>query len=220
MLLQAEHISKIYGSGENRVEALKDVSLTVDRGEMLAVMGKSGSGKSTLLHIVGGVDSPNEGSVIFDGECVNPSNEKALAAYRRRKAGFVFQDFKLLLELTVWDNLLLPLTLDRRKPEMEYAEHILSLLGLEEKRNKHPEELSGGQKQRVAIGRAIIHNPDIILCDEPTGQLDSDTEGEILEIFDKLHEQKKTIIIVTHDDKVANRCERTITLSDGKILEK
>ena len=215
MLLQVEHVSKTYGSGENCVEALKDVSLTVNRGEMLAVMGKS---KSTLLHIIGGVDSPNEGSVIFEGGLVNPSNEKTLAAYRRRKAGFVFQDFKLLLELTVWDNLLLPLTLDRRKPDMEYAKHILSLLGLEAKKNKHPEELSGGQKQRVAIGRAIIHNPDIILCDEPTGQLDSDTEAEILEIFDKLHEQEKTIIIVTHDDKVASRCERTLKLSDGRIV--
>lgn len=217
-LLEIQNLCKTYGSGENEVKALDNVSFTVPKGQMTAIVGPSGSGKSTLLHIIGGVDKPTSGKVFVDGCDVFAQNEKNLAVFRRRQVGLIYQFYNLIPVLDVEENITLPLTMDGRKPDKQRVTEMLELMGLE-KRAKHlPSQLSGGQQQRVSIARALFTAPAVILADEPTGNLDSKNSREIIELLkqsNKLYEQ--TMLIITHDEKIALQCDRIITVEDGRI---
>ncbi|OPJ60839.1 ABC transporter ATP-binding protein [Clostridium oryzae] len=217
-ILKVENLSKIYGKEESRVEALKNVSLSVERGEFTAIIGASGSGKSTLLHMLGGLDRPTSGKVYIDGEDIYRLNEEKLSIFRRRKIGFIFQFFNLIPVLDVEENISLPALLDRERIDQSYLEEIIEILGLKERINHLPSELSGGQQQRVSIGRALINKPSVILADEPTGNLDSKNSKEVIELL-KLSAKKydQTLIIITHDISIAEQAERVITISDGEI---
>ncbi|WMJ82056.1 ABC transporter ATP-binding protein [Clostridium sp. MB40-C1] len=217
-ILKVENLSKIYGEDNNRVEALKNVSFFVERGEFVAIVGASGSGKSTLLHILGGLDRPTSGKIYLDGEDVYKLNEEKLAIFRRRNVGFVFQFFNLIPVLDVEENISLPALLDKEKADTEYLEEVIEMLGLKDRRNHLPSELSGGQQQRVSIGRALINKPSIILADEPTGNLDSKNSKEVIELL-KLSSRKynQTLIVITHDLNIAEQADRVITISDGEI---
>lgn len=212
-------VRKVYGKNDTEVVALDGVSFTVEKGEFVAVVGSSGSGKSTLLHMLGGVDTMTSGQVIVGGEDVHNISEEARAIFRRRKVGFVFQEYNLIPVLSVEENIEMPVRLDGKRMSEEYLEQLLDILGLTERRKHMPEELSGGQKQRVAIGRTLANHPAVILADEPTGNLDRRTGLEIMALLKKsVQEFSQTLILVTHDEAIAAMADRIITLSDGKIL--
>ena len=217
-LMEVRSLSKVYGSGEAEVTALKNINLNIEQGEFIAIVGPSGSGKSTLLHLLGGVDKPSSGEVIIKGESIYKLKEKELAILRRRKLGFVFQFFNLIPVLTAEENIEMPVLLDNGKIDKNYMNELLKLLGLEERRNHHPSELSGGQQQRVSIGRALANKPSIILADEPTGNLDSKNSKEVLELLKYCAKKyNQTLILITHDINIAKSADRVITIEDGKI---
>jgi len=218
-LLKVEELCKIYGKGENEVRAVDSVSFSVPKGQMVAIIGASGSGKSTLLHLLGAVDQPTSGKVWLDGQDVFKHNKKELAIFRRRQVGLIYQFYNLNPVLTAEENIVLPILMDGRKPDQTQLEKILDMLELKERRNHLPSQLSGGQQQRAAIGRAIFTAPQIILADEPTGNLDSKNSAEIMELFRRTNrELKQTILMVTHDESLAEQCDRIIVLHDGKII--
>lgn len=217
-ILRTENLCKTYGSGETKVEALKNANISINEGEFVAVVGPSGSGKSTLLHLLGGVDKPTSGKVFVDNIDIYSLNEKQLAIFRRRKVGFVFQFYNLIPVLTAEENILLPILLDNRKPDKAYIEELLDLLGLQDRRNHLPSELSGGQQQRVSIARALAYKPSIILADEPTGNLDSKNSREILDLLKiSVKRYNQTLMVITHDIDIASQADRVITIEDGII---
>ena len=218
IILKAEHLVKTYGSGETAVKALDDVSLEVSKGEFVAIVGQSGSGKSTLLHMLGAMDYPDSGTLTVDGEDVFSMNDDALAQYRRRQAGFVFQFFNLLPVMTAKENILIPLSLDGQKADEAYLNEIAETMGIADRLSHYPHQLSGGQQQRVAIARAMISKPAVILADEPTGNLDSASGNEILSLLKTtIKKYDQTLILITHDMNVAEKADRIITIKDGKI---
>lgn len=217
-ILEVTNLSKTYGTGETQVKALDNVSLSVESGEFVAIIGPSGSGKSTLLHILGGVDVPTSGSVVINGVDISNLDETALAIFRRRQIGLIYQLYNLIPILTVKENLTLPLLLDGRKPDERVVDDLLKTLGLTERVNHLPNQLSGGQQQRVSIGRALINNPALMLADEPTGNLDSENSREIVSLLRKFNkENNQTVIIITHDERIAMSADRVISIEDGKI---
>ncbi|MCT8978781.1 ABC transporter ATP-binding protein [Clostridium sp. CX1] len=218
-ILEVKNLNKTYGSGENKVEALKNVNLSVNKGEFVAIVGASGSGKSTLLHLLGGLDKPTTGSIIIDGENIYDYKEEKLAIFRRRKIGFIFQFFNLIPVLDVEENISLPALLDNEKVDSTYLNEIIDLLGLTDRKNHLPSELSGGQQQRVSIGRALLNRPSIVLADEPTGNLDSKNSKEVIELL-KFTAKKynQTLILITHDINIASMADRVITIQDGEIV--
>ena len=218
-LLKVENLYKVYGKGENEVKAVDGVSFSVPKGQMVAIIGASGSGKSTLLHMIGAVDRPTSGKIYFDGQDVFQQNNRELAIFRRRQVGLIYQFYNLIPVLTAEENITLPIMMDGRKPDKEHLEKILDMLGLKERRDHLPSQMSGGQLQRVSIGRALFTSPQVILADEPTGNLDSKNSAEIMELFRRSNKElKQTIIIITHDEKISEQCDRVIVLSDGKII--
>ncbi|MBE6848633.1 MAG: ABC transporter ATP-binding protein [Ruminococcus sp.] len=218
-LLRIEHLCKVYGSGENAVHALDDISFTVPKGQLTAVIGPSGSGKSTLLHILGGVDRPTSGKVFLDGQDVYAQNNHNLAIFRRRQVGLIYQFYNLIPVLTAEENITLPMIMDGRKPKPEQVDALLEMLDIKERRHHLPSQLSGGQQQRVSIGRALFTSPSVILADEPTGNLDSKNSVEILELLRKSNREfNQTMLIITHDENIALQCDRIITITDGKIV--
>lgn len=217
-ILEVNHLSKTYGKGDTMVKALDDVSFSVEQGEFVAIIGPSGSGKSTLLHILGGVDTPTSGNVIVGEEDISKLNETALAIFRRRQIGLVYQFYNLIPILTVEENLTLPLLLDGRKPDKKQIETLVNRLGLSNRLKHLPNQLSGGQQQRVSIGRALINNPALMLADEPTGNLDSENSKEIVSLLRQFNKElNQTVIIITHDEKIALSADRIISIEDGKI---
>lgn len=217
-ILKIENLKKMYGKGENLVNAVDDVSFSIERGGFIAVVGPSGSGKSTLLHLIGGVDRPNDGKIYIEGTDISNYNSKELALFRRRKVGIVYQFYNLIPNLTVKHNIELPLTLDGRRVNEKLFDDIVNKLGISKKLNNFPSELSGGQNQRVAIARSLIYEPSLLLLDEPTGNLDRKNSNEIIEILKYFnHTSNQTIILVTHDESVALESDRIITIVDGKI---
>ena len=218
-ILRVEHLSRIYGKGETEVRALDDVSFTMEKGEMTAVMVRSGSGKSTLLHLVGGVDRPDGGKIFVEGREVYHRSQKEMAIFRRRKVGLIYQFYNLIPVLNVVENITLPLRLDGQKINEEYLERLLHILGLADRKKHLPRQLSGGQQQRVSIARALIHAPALLLCDEPTGNLDQKNSQEIMELLKYSNrEWKQTTLIVTHDENIALQTDRIIRLEDGRIV--
>ena len=218
-ILKVENLTKIYGKGNTKVTALDNVSFSVEKGEFVAIVGASGSGKSTLLHILGGVDRPTSGKVIVDKEDIYKLNEANLAIFRRRQVGLIYQFYNLIPILNIEENITLPILLDGRKVDKEYLNELINILGLEKRLNHLPNELSGGEQQRVSIGRALMNRPAIILADEPTGNLDSKSSKEIVELL-KLSNKKynQTIIMITHDNSLALNADRIITIKDGRII--
>ena len=220
-LLRTEQLCKTYGQGENRVEALKDVSFSVEKGEFVAIMGPSGSGKSTLLHLLGGVDTPTSGKIYVEGQDLSTKDSEALAIFRRRQVGLIYQFYNLIPVLNVEENITLPLLMDGRKPDPAYLAELLKLLKLEDRKRHLPSQLSGGQQQRVAIGRALISNPALVLADEPTGNLDSRNSREIMELLKYSNRTyRQTLIVITHDRDVALQAQRILELRDGRLLER
>ena len=218
-ILRVEHLSKIYGDGENRVLALSDVSFSVEKGEFLAIIGPSGSGKSTLLHILGGVDKPDAGKVFLDGSDVFDRNDDQLAIFRRRQVGLIYQFYNLIPMLNVVENITLPLLLDGQKVNEAHLKELIATLQLEGRENYLPNRLSGGQQQRVSIGRALISAPAVVLADEPTGNLDSKNSHEIVELMKQSNRKyKQTLIMITHDENIASQSDRVIAIEDGRIL--
>lgn len=218
-ILEIQNLSKTYGSGETMVKALDNVSFSVDKGEFVAIVGPSGSGKSTLLHILGGVDTPSSGKVIIDKTDISKLDETALAIFRRRQIGLVYQFYNLIPILTVEENLTLPLLLDGRKPDKKQIADMVERLGLSKRLTHLPNQLSGGQQQRVSIGRALINNPAIMLADEPTGNLDSENSKEIISLLRRFNKEfNQTVIIITHDERIALSADRVISIEDGKIV--
>ena len=217
-ILETKALHKHYGSGETEVRALDGVDLTVEKGEFAAVVGTSGSGKSTLLHMLGGLDRPTSGSVSVDGKDIFSLKDEALTIFRRRKIGFVFQNYNLVPVLSVYENIVLPIQLDGQKPDAAYVDQIIETLGLEKKLRNLPNNLSGGQQQRVAIARALAAKPAIILADEPTGNLDSKTSQDVMALL-KITSEKfaQTIVMITHNEKIAQMADRIIRIEDGKI---
>lgn len=218
-ILQTENLKKYYGSGDTQVRALDGVDLAVENGEFVAIVGTSGSGKSTLLHMLGGLDRPTSGRVTVDGKDIFSLKDEALTIFRRRKIGFVFQSYNLVPVLSVYENIVLPVELDGRRPDQDYLQEVIAVLGLEKKRNSRPNQLSGGQQQRVAIARALVNNPVMILADEATGNLDTRTSFEILTLFQRLHAEGSTIVFVTHNPEIAQFSSRNIVLRDGHITD-
>ena len=218
-ILTCEGVRKMYGSGNNQVAALDGIDLTVSKGEFVAIIGASGSGKSTLLHILGSVDKPTSGKVIIDGTDLSKLNQTQAAILRRRKVCLVYQFYNLIPTLTVQKNILMPLALDKKKPNKEYFEKIVSSLGIAERLESLPNQLSGGQQQRVAIARSLIYRPALLLADEPTGNLDQKNSKEIIDML-KLSNRnlEQTIVLITHDEKVALEADRIITIEDGHII--
>ncbi|NLM09975.1 MAG: ABC transporter ATP-binding protein [Clostridiaceae bacterium] len=218
-ILRVENLSKIYGKGETAVKALDHVSFSVNKGEFIAVVGPSGSGKSTLLHILGGVDRPTEGKVFIENTDIYALDETNLAIFRRRQIGLIYQFYNLIPVLNVQENITLPMLLDGRKPDREQFEKIIHTLGLSDRLDYLPNQLSGGQQQRVSIGRALISNPALMLADEPTGNLDSKSSREIIELMKIFNKRlNQTLIIITHDERIALQADRVMTMEDGKII--
>lgn len=219
-VVRVENLCKVYGTGEMKVNAVDNINLTINQGEFVAIVGPSGSGKSTLLHLLGGVDKPSSGKVIVDGTDIYSLSEEELAIFRRRKVGFIFQFYNLVPVLDVEENILLPLLLDNKKVDGKYIDELISILGLNERKNHLPNELSGGQQQRVSIGRALAYSPSIVLADEPTGNLDSQNSKEIVDLL-KLSVQKynQTLVLITHDLDIASQADRIITIEDGSIVK-
>ena len=217
-LMQIQHLSKVYGQGENQVRAVDDISFTVEKGEFLAIIGPSGSGKSTLLHILGGVDRPTSGKVFVDGQDVYAQNEDQLAIFRRRQVGLIYQFYNLIPVLNVVENMTLPVLMDGRQVNQERLEELLDVLGLRGREKYLPNQLSGGQQQRVSIGRALMNAPAVVLADEPTGNLDSKNSQEIVELL-KMSNKKygQTLVIIPHDENIALQAHRVIAIEDGRI---
>ena len=217
-LMQIQHLSKVYGQGENQVRAVDDISFTVEKGEFLAIIGPSGSGKSTLLHILGGVDRPTSGKVFVDGQDVYAQNEDQLAIFRRRQVGLIYQFYNLIPVLNVVENMTLPVLMDGRQVNQERLEELLDVLGLRGREKYLPNQLSGGQQQRVSIGRVLMNAPAVVLADEPTGNLDSKNSQEIVELL-KMSNKKygQTLVIITHDENIALQAHRVIAIEDGRI---
>lgn len=219
-LLEVKNISKTYGTGETAVEALKDVSFSVEKGEFLSIVGESGSGKSTLLNMIGALDSPTAGKVIIDGKDIMAMKDNAATIFRRRNIGFIFQAFNLIPELTVEQNIVFPLLLDYQKPDQKYLDELLKVLNLENRRRHLPSQLSGGQQQRVAIGRALVTRPSIILADEPTGNLDSKNSSEVIALLkDAARRYEQTIIMITHNRVIAQSADRILQVKDGVVTD-
>lgn len=218
-ILRCEGIKKVYGTGNNKVAALQKVDLSVEKGEFVAIVGASGSGKSTLLHILGSVDKPTEGKVIIEGTDISTLNQTGAAIFRRRKVGLVYQFYNLIPTLTIRKNILMPLLLDKKKPNQEYFEQVVSSLGISDKLESLPNQLSGGQQQRAAIARSLIYRPALLLADEPTGNLDQKNSREIIDML-KLSNRnlKQTILLITHDEKIALEADRIVTIEDGQII--
>ena len=217
--LRTERLCKVYQVGDQRVEALKDVNLSVEKGKMVSLVGTSGCGKSTLLHMLGGLDFPTSGEVIIDDVNLTCCKEKELARARRERIGFVFQNFSLLEELNVRENIVLPALIDGKKPDEDLYDDLVVKLGLSDRQNHRPSQLSGGQQQRVAIARALINDPSVILCDEPTGNLDQKSSDEVMELIHGVHKAYgKTILIVTHDMSVARGADYILRMEDGKCF--
>ncbi|MCI8738047.1 MAG: ABC transporter ATP-binding protein [Lachnospiraceae bacterium] len=218
-ILRCEGLSKVYGSGDNRVEALNQVDLSVEKGEFVAVIGASGSGKSTLLHILGSVDKSTEGKVIIGGTDISTLSRREAAIFRRRKVGLVYQFYNLIPTITVRKNILMPLLLDKRKPNQEYFDQVVNSLGIADKLEALPNQLSGGQQQRAAIARSLIYRPALLLADEPTGNLDQRNSREVMDML-KLSNRnlQQTILLITHDERIALEADRIITLEDGRII--
>ncbi|MDO5001195.1 MAG: ABC transporter ATP-binding protein [Eubacteriales bacterium] len=220
-ILETKDLRKIYGSGDTEVRALDGVDLTVEAGEFVAIVGTSGSGKSTLLHMLGGLDRPSGGSVTVDGKDIFSLSDEALTIFRRRKIGFVFQNYNLVPVLNVYENIVLPIQLDGGEPEPAYIESIVETLGLEKKLQNLPNNLSGGQQQRVAIARALAAKPAIILADEPTGNLDSRTSQDVMSLLKVTSEKfSQTIVMITHNEEIAQMADRIIRIEDGRIVER
>ncbi|WP_346936482.1 ABC transporter ATP-binding protein [Clostridium sp.] len=217
-MLTIKELCKTYGNGEAKVDALKNINLTINQGEFMSIVGASGSGKSTLLHAMAGLDKPTEGNIIIDNQDIYTLDGDNLAVFRRRKIGFVFQSFNLIDVLTLEENIQLPVLLDHQKIDKDYLDELLELLGLRDRRDHLPSQLSGGQQQRAAIARALIYKPSIIFADEPTGNLDKKNSKEVMELL-KLSSKKykQTLVVVTHDLEIASEADRIITLSDGEI---
>ena len=217
-ILTTENLKKYYDMGEIQVRALDGINLSVREGEFLAIVGTSGSGKSTLLHMLGGLDIPTSGKVVINGKNISKMTKDELTIFRRRKIGFVFQNYNLLPLMNVYENIVLPIKLDGIKPDRDYVEQIISMLGLKEKKYAMPDQLSGGQQQRVALARALATKPAIILADEPTGNLDSRTSQDVLGLMKTTGQRfGQTIVMITHNDEIAQMSERIIRLEDGKI---
>ena len=217
-ILEIKNLCKVYGEGETRVDALKNISFDVDQGEFVAVVGPSGSGKSTLLHILGGVDIPTSGVVRIAGTDIGKLDENKLAIFRRRQIGLIYQFYNLIPILNVEENLTLPILLDGKKPDQKLLEDLVEKLGLSERRSHLPNQLSGGQQQRVSIGRALMNHPALLLADEPTGNLDTENSKEIIALLRKFNrENNQTVIIITHDERIALAADRVITIEDGRI---
>ena len=219
VILETNQLCKFYGTGENQVKAVNHVNIQIEQGEFVAIVGKSGSGKSTLLHMLGGLDTPTSGSVILSDKDLYSMKEDQLAVFRRRKIGFVFQAYHLIPVLTVEENIKMPILLDHRKPDRDYIDHIIEMLGLKDRRKHLPNQLSGGQQQRAAIARALITEPKIILADEPTGNLDTHTGEAILELFTELRKLHpgRSIMMITHNREIAKLADRTGELVDGRL---
>ena len=219
-IVKLEHVTKIYGEGDTRVWGLDDVSLTIDKGEIVSIVGASGSGKSTLLHVMGGVDTPNSGNVIVDGRDITTLSDEEMSVFRRRKIGFVFQSYHLIPVLTVEENINMPIRLDHRKPDREYIDHVIEMLGIKDRKKHLPSQLSGGQQQRVAIARALANRPALILADEPTGALDSRNGNEVMTLLqDSVRKLDQTLVIITHNIDLAREADRILKIADGKIVE-
>lgn len=217
-LLEVSNICKTYGDGEVAVQALKDVSFSVPKGEFVAIVGESGSGKSTLLNMIGALDTPTSGRVMIGGQDIFSINDRKLAVFRRRNIGFIFQAFNLIPELTVEQNIMFPVLLDYQKPDKKYLEELLAVLNLKERRSHLPSQLSGGQQQRVAIGRALITHPSLILADEPTGNLDTLNSGEVIALLKEASKKyEQTIIMITHSRGIAQKADRILQVSDGEL---
>ena len=219
-IVKMEHVTKIYGSGDTRVWALDDVNLTVQKGESLAVVGASGSGKSTLLHVMGGVDTVSNGKVIVDDRDITTLKDEEMSVFRRRKIGFVFQSYHLIPVLTVEENIQMPILLDHKKPDREYIDHVIEMLGLKDRRKHLPNQLSGGQQQRAAIARALANRPSLILADEPTGALDSTNGNEVMALLqDSVKKLNQTLVLITHNIDLAREADRIVRITDGKLTE-
>ena len=217
-IVTMEHVTKVYGEGDSRVWGLHDVSLTIEQGEVVSIVGASGSGKSTLLHIMGGVDTPTSGKIVVDGKDITKLNDEQMAVFRRRKVGFVFQAYHLIPVLTVDENIAMPILLDHRKPDKEYVERIMEMLGLQDRRTHLPNQLSGGQQQRTAIARALANQPSLILADEPTGALDSKNGNEVIALLQNSVKQlNQTLVLITHNIDLAREADRIIKIADGEI---
>ena len=220
MDIKVTDISKVYGAGESRVVALDHADMTIHEGDFISIMGPSGSGKSTLLHIISGLDAPTSGKVLYGTTDIHNGSDKELSAFRRRKIGFIFQQFNLLPVLSARENIIMPLLLDRHQPDENYLREVTALLGLNARMTHLPHQLSGGQQQRVAIARALIAKPDIIFADEPTGNLDSRSGGEVMKMLCDIREKmKKTLVIITHDPRIAEMAERRFAIVDGVLSE-
>ncbi len=218
-ILKCEGITKVYGTGENKVTALNNVDLSIDKGEFVAIVGSSGSGKSTLLHLLGGVDKPTDGKMWVEDTELSTLNPTSAAIFRRRKVGLIYQFYNLIPTLTVRRNILLPMLLDKRKPDQDYFNQIVESLGMKEKLDCLPSQLSGGQQQRTAIARSLLYRPALLLADEPTGNLDQKNSREIIEMLKLSNKSlKQTVVLITHDEKIALEADRIITIEDGKIL--
>lgn len=220
MRIEAKDLTRVYGSGGNRVAALDHASLEIASGDFISIMGPSGSGKSTLLHLLSGLDKPTSGSLSYDGKDIYKLSDKELSAFRRRRIGFIFQQFNLLPVLTAKENILMPLLLDRKQPDEAYLAQIAELLGIADRLSHLPHELSGGQQQRVAIARALIAGPDIVFADEPTGNLDSKSGGEVMDMLHGVWEKLgRTVVIITHDSRIARMAARQFHIVDGVLSE-
>ena len=218
-IVEAREIKKYYGSGEARVKALNGITLSIKKGEFVAIVGSSGSGKTTLLNMIGGLDVPDSGEVIIDGKRLNDFSDDELTVFRRRKIGFIFQQYNLLPMLNVWENIILPVKMDGLKADREYLKEVTAMLGLSDKQDRLPEELSGGQQQRVAIARALAAKPAIVLADEPTGNLDSRTSQDVLGLLKITGEKySQTIVMITHNEEIAQLADRIVRFEDGKIV--
>lgn len=219
-IVKMEHVTKIYGSGDTRVWALDDVNLTVQKGESLAVVGASGFGKSTLLHVMGGVDTVTNGKVIVDDRDITTLKDEEMSVFRRRKIGFVFQSYHLIPVLTVEENIQMPILLDHKKPDREYIDHVIEMLGLKDRRKHLSNQLSGGQQQRAAIARALANRPSLILADEPTGALDSTNGNEVMALLqDSVKKLNQTLVLITHNIDLAREADRIVRITDGKLTE-
>ena len=220
MDIQIDHVSKIYGSGSNRVVALDDACLTIRSRDFLSIIGPSGSGKSTLLHIISGLDAPTKGQVTYGGRDIHHGSDRELSDFRRSRIGFIFQQFNLLPVLTARENIIMPLLLSHKQPDEEYFREITGLLGIQDRLHHLPSELSGGQQQRVAIARALIAGPEIIFADEPTGNLDSKSGGEVMRLLQDIHSRlHKTLVIITHDNRISRMADRQFSIVDGQLNE-
>lgn len=220
IIIKTEELVKQYGEGENKVMALDNVSMEIKRGEFVAVTGESGSGKTTLLNVIGSLDTPTSGKVFFNGDEITGKSDNALSAYRRRSIGFIFQSYNLIPVLNIEENIVLPLNLDSTEPDMAYLEELLELTGLKDKRRCFPHELSGGQQQRVSFARALVHKPELILADEPTGNLDSKNSREIISILkSSIKKYAQTLILITHDQSIAAQADRIFRMKDGILTE-